>query len=91
MSSLINCVYYLLVSILILKFNNMGRFIDDKTILTIMNDNFDDVKEIIETEMQVSPFGKIGTRTYVVKFKNYNDEVKYTKIDDELYQKVYKG
>jgi len=91
LSSLINCVYYLLVSILILKFNNMGRFIDDKTILTIMNDNFDDVKEIIETEMQVSPFGKIGTRTYVVKFKNYNDEVKYTKIDDELYQKVYKG
>jgi len=68
----------------------MGRFIDDKTILTIMNDNFDDVKEIIETEMKVSPFGKIGTRTYVVKFKNYNDEVKYTKIDDELYQKVYK-
>lgn len=69
----------------------MGRFIDDKTILTIMNDNFDDVKEIIETEMKVSPFGKIGTRTYVVKFKNYKDEVKYTKIDDELYQKVYKG
>jgi hypothetical protein len=68
----------------------MGRFIDDKTIWVIMNDNFDDVKEIIETEMKISPFGKIGARTYVVKFKNYNDEVKYAKIDDESYQKVYK-
>jgi hypothetical protein len=68
----------------------MGRFIDDKTIWVIMNDNFNDVKEIIETEMRVSPFGKIGTRTYIVKFKNSNDEVKLVKIDDELYQKVYK-
>lgn len=42
----------------------MGRFIDDKTIWVIMNDNFNDVKEIIGTEMRVSPFGKIGTRTY---------------------------
>ena len=41
----------------------MGRFIDDKTIWVIMNDNFNDVKEIIETEMRVSPFGKIGTRS----------------------------
>jgi len=68
----------------------MGKFIDDKTIWVIINDNFDDAKEIIETTMNVSPFGKIGERIYVVKFKNNKDEIKHAKIDDESYQKVYK-
>jgi len=67
----------------------IGSFIDNRIIWVIINDNFDDVKEIIETEMKISPFGKIGAKTYIVKFKNYKDEVKLVKIKDELYQKVY--
>lgn len=68
----------------------MEGFIDDKAIWAIMNDSFDDVKEIIETTMRISPFGKVGTRTYIVKFKNSDNEIKYAKINDELYQKAYK-
>ena len=68
----------------------MSRFIDDKTIFAIIIDRIDDFKEIIETTMNISPFGCPGKRTYIVSYKNKNDELKHEKIDDQTYQTVYK-
>jgi hypothetical protein len=67
----------------------MSKFIDDKTIWIILNDNTDDVKDIIKTTLKISPFGPIGKKTYVVEFINSLDETKYIEISGDLYSEYF--
>ena len=65
-------------------------YIDSKTIWSIVNDNIDDVKEIIETEMKISPFGVPGRRTYFAKYLDKSNVENILEINQEIYDKTYK-
>lgn len=68
----------------------MGKFIDDMTIRSIMNDEVADVKEIIETTMTISPFGFPGKRTYRVEYVDINGDTQYHIIKGDQYNSTYK-
>ena len=68
----------------------MGKFIDDMTIQSIMNDEVADVKEIIETTMSISPFGFPGKRTYRVEYVDINGDTQYHIIKGDQYNSTYK-
>jgi hypothetical protein len=67
----------------------MGKFIDNKTIKYIVHEKVDNVKEIVESTLRISPFGKIGNRIYVVEYKNSSGETKFLEISGEQYDSVY--
>lgn len=63
----------------------MGKFIDDATIQAILMDKCDDVENFINCDLIISPFGKIGTKTYYSSYKNKKGEILNYKIPEELY------
>jgi len=67
----------------------MGRFIDDKVVCSILNIYYNEPYKLIETTMNISPFGIKGKRTYIAKIENENGETENLEINEELYSKYY--
>jgi hypothetical protein len=67
----------------------MGKFIDDATIEAIIREKCDDVEKVIDCNLSISSFGKIGEKTYFSRYENNKGEIVNYKISGELYTEYY--
>lgn len=69
----------------------MGRFINDKVICSILNVYYNKPYQLIETTMNISPFGISGKKTYIATIKNEDEKIENLEINEDLYNKYYIG